>query len=47
MLASQGKTQEAVATGEKAIQIGKAAQANQQAIVDMEKRVAEWKAKKM
>ena len=47
VLASQGKTQEAVATGEKALQIGKAAQANAQAIADLEKRVAEWKAKKM
>lgn len=47
VLASQGKTQEAIATGEKALQTGKAAKANQQAIADLEKRVAEWKAKKM
>jgi Protein of unknown function (DUF2911) len=44
-LAEQGKTAEAVAAGEKAIQLGKAANANAQALADMEKRVAEWKTK--
>ncbi|MCM3905932.1 MAG: DUF2911 domain-containing protein [Pyrinomonadaceae bacterium] len=44
-LAEQGKTAEAVAAGEKAIQLGKAANANAQALADMEKRVAEWKSK--
>jgi len=44
-LAEQGKTAEAIAAGEKAIQLGKAANANPQALADMEKRVAEWKSK--
>ncbi len=44
-LAEQGKTAEAIAAGEKAIQLGKAANANAQALADMEKRVAEWKSK--
>ena len=44
-LAEQGKTAEAIAAGEKAIQLGKAASANAQALADMEKRVAEWKMK--
>lgn len=44
-LAEQGKTAEAIAAGEKAIQLGKAANANPQAVADMEKRVAEWKSK--
>jgi hypothetical protein len=44
-LAEQGKTAEAIAAGEKAIQLGKAAKANPQAVADMEKRVAEWKSK--
>ncbi len=44
-LAEQGKTAEAIAAGEKAIQLGKAAKANAQAVADMEKRVAEWKTK--
>lgn len=44
-LAEQGKTAEAIAAGEKAIQLGKAAKANAQALADMEKRVAEWKSK--
>jgi hypothetical protein len=43
VLASQGKTQEAVATGEKALALGKEAKAN---TADLEKRLAEWKAKK-
>lgn len=46
-LAEQGKTAEAIAAGEKAIQLGKDAKANPQAIANMEKLVAEWKAKKM
>ena len=44
-LAEQGKTAEAIAAGEKAIQLGKAAKANAQALADLEKRVAEWKSK--
>lgn len=44
LLASQGKTNEAVATGEKALVLGKEAKAN---TADLEKRLAEWKAKKM
>jgi hypothetical protein len=47
VLAEQGKTAEAIAAGEKAIQLGKDAKANPQAIANMEKLVAEWKAKKM
>lgn len=46
VLAEQGKTAEAVAAGEKAIQLGKAANANAQAVANLEKLVAEWKAKK-
>ncbi|CAN5662119.1 DUF2911 domain-containing protein [soil metagenome] len=45
ILAEQGKTAEAIAAGEKAIQLGKAAKANAQALAEMEKRVAEWKSK--
>ncbi len=44
-LADQGKTAEAVAAGENAIQLGKGANANAQALAEMEKRVAEWKSK--
>ncbi len=44
-LAEQGKTAEAIAAGEKAIQVGKAANADAVAVGTMEKRVAEWKAK--
>lgn len=43
LLAAQGKTQEAIATGEKALVLGKEAKAN---TADLEKRLAEWKAKK-
>jgi len=46
ILAEQGKTAEAIAAGEKAIQVGKDAKANPQQIANMEKLVAEWKAKK-
>lgn len=45
-LAAQGKTAEAIVLGEKAIQLGKDAKANPTAIANMEKLVAEWKAKK-
>lgn len=41
--AAQGKTQEAIATGEKALVLGKEAKAN---TADLEKRLADWKAKK-
>lgn len=43
VLAAQGKTQEAVTVGEKALALGKEAKAN---TADLEKRLAEWKAKK-
>jgi hypothetical protein len=42
-LASQGKTQEAIAAGERAMVLGKEAKAN---TADLEKRLAEWKGKK-
>ncbi len=45
-LAAQGKTAEAIVLGEKAIQLGKDAKANPTAIANLEKAVAEWKAKK-
>lgn len=44
VLASQGKTQEAIAVGERALVLGKEAKAN---TGDLEKRIADWKAKKM
>jgi hypothetical protein len=47
VLAERGKTAEAIAVGERAIQVGKDAKANPQAIANMEKLVGEWKAKKM
>lgn len=46
-LAEQGKTAEAIATGERAIVVGKEAKANATQIANMEKLVGEWKAKKM
>jgi hypothetical protein len=45
ILAIQGKTAEAVVTGEKALQVGKAANANAQALASFEKLVGEWKTK--
>jgi hypothetical protein len=42
-LASQGKTPEAIAAGERALALGKEAKAN---TTDLEKRLAEWKSKK-
>lgn len=44
LLAAQGKTQEAITIGEKALVLGKEAKAN---TADLEKRLGEWKAKKM
>ena len=44
VLAAQGKTQEAIAAGERALVLGKEAKAN---TADLEKRMADWKAKKM
>ena len=44
VLAFQGKTQEAIVAGERALVLGKEAKAN---TADLEKRLAEWKAKKM
>ncbi|MGH9875054.1 MAG: DUF2911 domain-containing protein [Pyrinomonadaceae bacterium] len=46
VLAEQGKTAEAIVAGERAIQVGKDAKANPTTIANMEKLVAEWKAKK-
>jgi hypothetical protein len=43
VLASMGKTQEAITVGEKALVLGKEAKAN---TGDLEKRMAEWKSKK-
>jgi hypothetical protein len=45
VLAAQGKTAEAVAAGEKALQVGRAANANAQAMAAFEKTLAEWKSK--
>ena len=45
ILAAQGKTADAVATGEKALQVGRAANANAQALANFEKTLGEWKAK--
>jgi hypothetical protein len=45
ILAAQGKTAEAVAAGEKALQVGRAANANAQALASFEKTLGEWKAK--
>ncbi|HWN08346.1 MAG TPA: DUF2911 domain-containing protein [Pyrinomonadaceae bacterium] len=47
MLAQDGKTAEAIAAGEQAIQLGKEAKANPTAITNLEKLVAQWKTKKM
>jgi hypothetical protein len=46
MLAAQGKTAEAIVVGEKAVEVGKAANANKQNIANLEKLIADWKAKK-
>jgi len=46
ILAAQGKTADAVAAGEKALAVGKAANANAQAMASFEKTLAEWKTKK-
>lgn len=43
VLALQGKTQEAITLGERAVVMGKEAKAN---TADLERRIAEWKAKK-
>jgi hypothetical protein len=44
VLATTGKTQEAIAAGERALQLGKEAKADTS---DLEKRLADWRAKKM
>jgi hypothetical protein len=44
VLAGQGKTQEAIVAGERALVLGKEAKAD---TADLEKRLADWKAKKM
>jgi hypothetical protein len=43
LLASQGKTQDAIAAGERALQLGKEAKVN---TADLEKRLSEWRAKR-
>jgi hypothetical protein len=43
LLATQGKTQDAIAAGERALQLGKEAKVN---TADLEKRLSEWKAKR-
>lgn len=43
LLANQGKTQDAVAAGERALELGKEAKVD---TADLEKRLAEWRAKK-
>jgi hypothetical protein len=45
ILAAQGKTADAIAAGEKALAVGKAANANAQAMANFEKTLAEWKTK--
>ncbi|HEV2762889.1 MAG TPA: DUF2911 domain-containing protein [Pyrinomonadaceae bacterium] len=45
ILAAQGKTAEAVTTGEKALQVGRAANAPAQALAAFEKTLGEWKSK--
>ena len=44
-LAEQGKTAEAIAAAEKAVQVGKASNADPVNIANLEKRIAEWKSK--
>ncbi len=46
ILAAQGKTAEAITTGERALQVGRTANAPAQALANFEKTLAEWKAKK-
>jgi Protein of unknown function (DUF2911) len=46
LLAEMGKMKEAIATGEKAVQVGKAATPTPANTADFEKVLAEWKAKK-
>ncbi len=46
LYAEMGKMKEAIATGEKAVQVGKAATPTPANTVDFEKVLAEWKAKK-
>jgi len=45
ILAAQGRTAEAIATGEKALQVGRAANANAQALAAFERSLVEWRAK--
>ena len=45
ILAAQGKTADAVAVGEKALQVGRATNANAQALANFEKTLGEWKSK--
>jgi Protein of unknown function (DUF2911) len=45
ILAAQGKTAEAVVAGQKALELGRAAKADERALAAFEKTVAEWKAK--
>ena len=45
-LAAEGKTAEAILIAEKAVQLGKAANADAQNVAALEKQIADWKAKK-
>jgi hypothetical protein len=46
MLADEGNLREAVATGRKALEMGKAAKASSEALAQLEKMIAGWEAKK-
>jgi Protein of unknown function (DUF2911) len=46
ILAAEGKTAEAIAAGEKALEVGRAAKAPAQALANFEKTLNEWKTKK-
>ena len=46
MLARDGKTQEAIAAGEKAVKLGRENKDEESEVVKFEKTVASWKAKK-
>lgn len=45
ILAAQGKTADAITTGQKALEVGRAAKADERALAAFEKTLAEWKAK--
>ena len=45
ILAAQGKTADAITTGQKALEVGRAAKADERALAAFEKTLSEWKAK--